>query len=441
MISLFVLGAATGGQTIDPAPWMMLPFALLLILIAVMPLTAADWWHHNYPLVSVILGSMTVAIYLLVFNASDRLLHVAVEYLSFIALLGSLFVVTGGIHITVKGESKPWINVLFLLTGAVVANIIGTTGASVLLIRPWIRMNKYRITAFHIVFFIFIVSNLGGCLTPIGDPPLFLGYLRGVPFFWVFEACWPAWLIAVGALLGIFYVLDRINFAQPPPEVTARLTASETWRFEGMSNLFWLAIILAAVLLNNQLPFLVPQLLMLGAGFASYYLTKRQIHESNHFNFAPIKEVAFLFAGIFATMVPALDYLQVHAREIGINTPMQLYWVTGMLSGLLDNAPTYLTFIATDLGLHKLNIESTKDVLHLVEEWPKELMAISLGAVFFGALTYIGNGPNFMVKSIAHQANAKSPSFFGYILFYAVPYLLPVLILVAALYFSPWAIF
>ncbi len=426
---------------IDPAPWMMAPFAILLLSIAVMPLLAPKWWHHNYPAVALAVGALVVALYIFVLNAGERLLHVGHEYVSFICLIGSLFVVTGGIHITVKGEARPWVNVVFLFCGAVIANVIGTTGASMLLIRPWIRMNKYRITAFHTVFFIFIVSNVGGCLTPIGDPPLFLGYLRGVPFFWVFTALWPAWLLCVGLLLGIFFVLDKVNIAKPPPEITQVMTASEKWRFEGLGNLFWIAVILAAVVFNKSLPPFGSEAILVGAAVASYVFTGRQIHESNHFNFAPIKEVAWLFAGIFATMVPALDYLQVHAEEIGLSTPMHFYWTTGLLSAFLDNAPTYLTLFSADLGLHHLSIDSVADVQRLVDEFPRELMAISLAAVFFGAFTYIGNGPNLMVKAIAHHADAKTPSFFGYILFYSIPYLLPVLIVIAILFFSPWAIF
>ncbi len=437
---LHILAAADAAHSFDPTPWMIFPFAALLLSIAVMPLVAGKWWHHNYPIVAIALGLVTVAYYITQ-GAGERLLHVLHEYISFIALIGSLFVIAGGIHISVKGEAKPWINVVFLFVGAVISNIIGTTGASMLLIRPWIRMNKYRITGFHTVFFIFVVSNVGGCLTPIGDPPLFLGYLRGVPFLWVFEQSWVAWLIVVTLLLAIFYVIDRINFARPPREVTDRLTASETWRFEGLSNLLFIGIVLAAVIYNKQLPLLVPEAIILAAAAASYFLTRKQIHEANHFNFEPIKEVAFLFVGIFATMIPALDYLKVHAENLHLSTPLHFYWATGTLSAFLDNAPTYLTFLSADMGLHHLDVSLPDDVRTLSEQFPRELLGVSLGAVFFGALTYIGNGPNLMVKAIAHHARCETPSFFGYLIIYAIPILLPVLALVGILFFSTWRIF
>src|SRR6267378_167941 len=224
----------------NPNPWMILPFGILLGTIALAPLVAGKWWARHYPKVAFGLGAITLYYYLFSLQAHHRVLEVAHEYVSFIALIGSLFVVSGGIHINVKGEATPLINMIFLLVGAIIANVLGTTGASMLLIRPWIRMNKYRVTAHHIVFFIFIVSNVGGCLTPIGDPPLFLGYLQGIPFWWVAAHCWPMWAVGVGVLLAMFYVLDRINFVRAPREVRERETEHELWRFEGMSNLFFL---------------------------------------------------------------------------------------------------------------------------------------------------------------------------------------------------------
>lgn len=421
-------------------PWMVLPFAALLLLIASGPVLFGDWWHHHYPKVSVGLGLLPVAYYFGVLHQPERFATVAHEYVSFIALIGSLFVVAGGIHINVKGESHPRTNVLFLAIGAVIANFIGTTGASMLMIRPWIRMNRYRITGFHIVMFIFIVSNVGGCLTPIGDPPLFLGYLKGVPFWWMLHHGWPAWVVAVGLLLAVFYVADSINIRKAPREIMERQTAHETWKFDGMHNLVFLAVILSAVLYNRSLPFLVPEAIMALAAAASFYLTPKPVHESNDFTFAPIKEVAWLFLGIFATMVPALDYLGMHAAEIGITSPIQFYLSAGLLSSFLDNAPTYLTFLSASLGLHHLDMDNPADVLRSVEEFPREILAISLGAVFFGAMTYIGNGPNLMVKSIADHAKVHTPSFFGYILRFGLPILLPVLVLISLLFFSPWRV-
>jgi Na+/H+ antiporter NhaD/arsenite permease-like protein len=425
----------------DVSPWMILPFAALLLSIALGPLLAPKFWHHHYPKVAIGLGAVTASYYFFVLHAAERLVHVGQEYISFVVLIGSLFVAAGGIHIVVKGESRPSTNVVFLFLGAVIANVIGTTGASMLLIRPWIRMNKYRITAFHIVFFIFIVSNVGGVLTPIGDPPLFLGYLRGVPFWWVFEQCWPMWILGLGLLLILFYVLDRLNFRRPPREVTEAVTASEEWKFQGLHNLLFIAVILLAVLYNKHLPLFVAELVMVGAAIASFHTTPKSIHEANDFNFAPIKEVAWLFAGIFAAMVPALDYLGAHASDLGIKTPHQFYWATGSLSAFLDNAPTYLTFLSAQMGLHHLNVNSTADVLSATAKFPLEIVAISVGAVFFGAMSYIGNGPNLMVKAIAEQAKVRTPSFFGYIFRYSIPFLLPVLVIVGLLFFSKWRVF
>jgi Na+/H+ antiporter NhaD/arsenite permease-like protein len=423
----------------EPHPAMMLPFVLLLLAIALMPFINGKWWHHHYAKVAVALGAITAAYYLWVLDAPGRLGHVAHEYFSFLALVGSLFVVAGGIHIRVKGEATPSVNCLFLLVGALLANVIGTTGASMLLIRPWIRMNKYRITAYHIVFFIFIVSNVGGCLTPIGDPPLFLGYLKGVPFWWVLQKCWPAWAVCVFLLVLAFYIIDQGNFLRAPRRVREAQTESETWRMSGGMNLIFLGLILGAVFLR-QPPGLSEALMVLAAA-GSYWTTPKSVHEANDFNFGPIREVAWLFLGIFATMVPALDYLQLHARELGLSSPMQFYWLAGSLSSVLDNAPTYLAFLAAAMGLQGLNLDNPEHILQLAATQEVQLVAISLGAVFFGAMTYIGNGPNFMVKAIAEQAQVKTPDFLSYVFKYAAPILLPILGVVGFLFFSRWRVF
>ncbi|HSH92664.1 MAG TPA: sodium:proton antiporter, partial [Roseimicrobium sp.] len=250
-------------EVIQPNPLMILPFGLLLALIALAPLFFSGWWGNHYPKVAIGLALVTLSYYIFGLNALPQVLHVGHEYLSFIALIGALFVVSGGIHINVKGEATPSTNVLFLLFGALLANLLGTTGASMLLIRPWIRMNKYRVTAHHVVFFIFIVSNVGGCLTPIGDPPLFLGYLKGIPFWWVAEHCWPIWAVGLAVLLVMFYVVDRINFLKAPKAVRVKETANEQWRFDGTSNVFFLLVILGAVFINNP-PFL-REAIMIGA--------------------------------------------------------------------------------------------------------------------------------------------------------------------------------
>jgi Na+/H+ antiporter NhaD/arsenite permease-like protein len=417
-----------GHEPLSPNPWMMLPFAVLLATIALAPLLAADWWSKHYPKVALALGVFTLGYYLIGLQAYTRVLHGATEYISFITLIGSLFVVSGGIHINVKGEATPATNVLFLLTGAVVANLLGTTGASMLLIRPWIRMNKYRITAHHIVFFIFVVSNVGGCLTPIGDPPLFLGYLKGVPFWWVATHCWPIWGAGLAILLAMFYVVDRLNFQRAPRIVREKETDQANWRFDGLGNVFFLAVILGAVFINQ--PIFVREALMIAAAAGSYFTTRKPIHEANHFNFHPIQEVAILFIGIFATMMPALDWLQANAGKLGNPTPGFFYWGSGVLSSVLDNAPTYLSFLSALMGA-----THDADMHHLLATQPGDLMAISVGAVFFGANTYIGNGPNFMVKSIADQQKVNTPTFLGYVFKYTLPFMVPMLLMVWLLFF------
>jgi Na+/H+ antiporter NhaD/arsenite permease-like protein len=425
--------------TPSPHPVLLVPFVLLLLCIALMPFIHRHWWEHHYPKVAVALGAVTTVYYAGVLHAAGRMLHVAHEYVSFIALIGSLYVVSGGIHIRVRGEATPRVNGVFLLIGAVLANLIGTTGASMLLIRPWIRMNRYRITAFHIVFFIFIVSNIGGCLTPIGDPPLFLGYLKGVPFWWVLRTCWPAWIVGVGGLLAVFLVLDHRNFLRAPREVREAETREEKWGFDGVINVAFLGLILVAIFLRN--PPGLSEALMVGAAVASYRLTPKAVHEANAFNLHPVREVAWLFLGIFATMVPALDYLEIHAHELGLSSPAAFYWLTGGLSAMLDNAPTYLTFLAAAMGMHGLSLADPDQVRHLVATQDHELIAISLGAVFFGAMTYIGNGPNFMVKAIAEHARIRVPGFFPYIGRFALPVLLPLFVVISLLFFSRWRVF
>jgi Na+/H+ antiporter NhaD/arsenite permease-like protein len=414
------------------------PFALLLLLIATMPLTqdrVKHWWEHNYPKVSIALAALVGAFYLLkVPGGGEVLLHTAHEYMSFIALIGSLFVVAGGIHIKAKGEATPLDNVVMLLIGAVLANFIGTTGASMVLIRPFIRMNKIRISSFHVVFFIFIVSNCGGSLTPIGDPPLFLGYLRGVPFFWLTEHVVFVWLTVIGALLAAFYAFDLRSFKHAPKAIQEEIKAPDTFRFEGGINVIFLLVIIGAVFLPEV--FFLREIVMIGAGVASYFLTAKVVHAENHFSFGPIKEVAFLFVGIFITMMPALGYLEQHGKELGFTKPIQYYFATGSLSAVLDNAPTYVNFLklaeVTATAEHPEEFAAAGDdeiatVGVLLAKKSSLVVAVSLGAVFFGAMTYIGNGPNFMVKSIADGMGVKTPSFFAYITKFSLPILLPIL--------------
>jgi Na+/H+ antiporter NhaD/arsenite permease-like protein len=417
----------------DPSPYLALPFAALLLCIAVMPLLFEHVWGRHYQKIAVGLGVVCVFYYLFVLRAPERMFHVAGEYVSFIVFIGSLFVVAGGIHIRVRGESKPTVNCLYLLIGAVLANLIGTTGASMLLIRPWVRANKYRYTGFHTAFFIFVVSNVGGCLTPIGDPPLFLGYLKGVPFWWVTTHCWLAWCTAVVGIVGIFYLFDRNNFVRAPKAIREMETAHETFKIEGLQSFIALAVILASVIFA---PPILREIIMAAAAYVSYKRTHRPIHDANHFSFGPIKEVAWLFAGIFMTMVPALDYLQLHAATLGLHKPVQFYWLSGALSGVLDNAPTYLAFISAAFGLQKLDLNNSAHVVLFLDQHSLYVIAVSLGSVFFGAMTYIGNGPNLMVKAIADHAKVHTPSFFGYVFKFSLPVLIPVFAFVGWLFFK-----
>lgn len=422
-------------QTISqPHPAMILPFVLMLLSIAVLPLINKQWWDSHFPKVAVGLAIAPTVYYVFFLNEGVRILHVAHEYLSFIILIGALYVVSGGILIRVKGEARPLANCGFLFVGAVLANLMGTTGASMLLIRPWIRMNKYRITAFHIVFFVFIIGNVGGCLTPIGDPPLFLGFIKGVPFAWVIQRCWSAWAVSVIGLIGVFYLFDRANFLRAPREIREAETRDKRWQIDGLPNLAFLALILVAVFLRT--PAGLSELLMVAAAIGSWLCTPRPLHEANDFNFEPIREVAWLFAGIFATMAPALDFLEGHAGNLGLDSEAKLFWLTGALSAVLDNAPTYLTFLAAAFGNHHLSLTHPGDVLQFVAQHDRSLLAISLGAVFFGAMTYIGNGPNFLVKSISEKAKVNMPSFSEYFFRFALPILVPLFGLITLLFFS-----
>lgn len=419
-----------------PSPWMVLPFLVLLLCIALMPLFAGHFWEHHYPKVAVGLGLITAGYFIFALHDTHAVLHSMTEYVSFMALVGSLYVISGGINLRVKGEATPAKNVVFLLIGACIANVIGTTGASMLLIRPWIKMNKYRITAYHIVFFIFLVSNVGGCLTPIGDPPLFLGFLRGVPFWWVMDHVWQAWLLCVALLLAVFYVLDVRNFKRAPKEIAEKATAHETWMFRGATNVLLLVTVLVGVFLpqtwrigTDVFHVTAGSLLMLAAAVTSYYTTQKPIHEANDFNFHPVKEVGWLFIGIFLTMIPALQLLG-SGQGIQLTTPLQVYFASGTLSAFLDNAPTYLTFLAAEMGHFGLDVGSKADVLAFLDEntgHPAFVVAVSLGAVFFGAGSYIGNGPNFMVKAISEKSHVKTPSFLGYLFGYSLPILVPIL--------------
>lgn len=425
-----------------PAVFMVIPFITLLLMIATGPLFYRHFWEKHYPKIAVILGLITIGYYLFILHDTHTPLHTLDEYISFIALLGSLFVASGGILIKIDRKSTPMLNSVLFLFGAVIANIIGTTGASMLLIRPFIKVNRDRIKPYHIIFFIFIVSNIGGALTPIGDPPLFLGFLKGVEFFWVIEHVWYIWLPTVIAIILIFYFIDSRNM----PDAESEINYSNKIEFKGIGSVFFLAIIIISVFIDpavvdwvpsfDPLPIGIREIIMISIIFLSYKTAKPEILKANEFDFEPIKEVAYLFVGIFATMMPALQLIAEAAKVNGQElTPGVFYWVTGSLSSFLDNAPTYLNFLSAEMGKFNLDVNISRQVLQFELEHPIYLSAISVAAVFFGAMTYIGNGPNFMVKSISERAGIRMPSFFGFLIKYSIPILLPIFTLVWLIFY------
>jgi Na+/H+ antiporter NhaD/arsenite permease-like protein len=407
-----------------PPVYAVLPFVAMLLAIAICPLWIPHWWepNRNKLLVSAALGAPVLLYYL--GREPGALLHMGEDYVSFLLLLASLFVISGGILMRGDLPATPLVNTGFLAVGALLASFVGTTGASMLLIRPLLQTNRERLRVKHtVIFFIFLVSNIGGMLTPLGDPPLFLGYLQGVPFAWTFRL-WLHWLTMVVALLATYFIWDTTQYVREP---TAALrldrTRVEPLRLVGLPNFVWLAgVILAVAFLKAPLR----EVAMIALAAVSLWRTPRGIREANGFTSYPIVEVAVLFFGIFLTMIPALELLRLRGNELGVREPWQFFWVTGSLSSFLDNAPTYLTFLALGQGL-KLPDEVV-GVPHVI------LAAISVGAVAMGANSYIGNAPNFMVKSIAEEAKVRMPSFFGYML-YSGLVLLPLFVIVTLLFF------
>ncbi len=406
-----------------PEIWTTLPFIGLLLSIAILPLAAHKFWHHlkNQALVAA-LFSLPV-IYLCLVHNPHLLLTGLEHYLSFVILLGALFIVSGGICITGDLVSTPIANTGMLALGAVLANFIGTTGASMVLIRPLLFANNYRKHHIHIpIFFIMIVSNIGGLLTPLGDPPLFLGFLLGVPFFWTLKL-FPFWILAVGVLLAVFFVIDHRAFDHETKRLQREARSDAPIHIKGLRNLGCLGMIIAATIWIPQ-PY--REMLMILAAILSLKITPKTYHQANGFNFDPILEVAILFLGIFITMEPALEILYLRGAEMGITVPWQFFWATGGFSSFLDNAPTYLTFVALGQGLKLAGPH-----LNLPEAI---LIAVSVGSVFFGAMTYIGNAPNFMVRSIAQHRGWKMPSFFGYMA-WSGAILLPLFLLITVIFF------
>lgn len=413
----------------------IIPFIVLLLSIAIAPLVNEEWWMRKYPYFAFI-PAIIVGVYVGFVQKNFELLwHTFHEYLSFIALLFSLYVVSGGIFVKVKGKSTPLKNVLMLGLGAVISNFVGTTGAAMLLIRPFIEANKYRFKAYHTVFFIFIVCNAGGMLLPIGDPPLFLGYIKGVDFFWTLTHLSEYWLIINIYLLVLFYIIDRYYYLKiPVEERTAVKGVGEKFVAEGLHNIVYLIVIIIAVFFTK--PIFLREIIMILVAILSYTRTSKEIHLKNHYSFAPIIEVAILFVGIFISMIPALEYVGKNSELFGLKSAGVFFWFTGLFSSFLDNAPTYLNAVSAAMGNSHLSISNVADVKIFQHLHFYELEAISVAAVAFGAMTYIGNGPNFMVKSIVLHKGEKAPNFISYILKYSVTILLPIYLILWVVFFN-----
>lgn len=404
---------------LDPHPIFVVPFALLLLCIALLPLVAPAFWEHNRNKALVAAALAAPILIWLGLREPSAIVHSLKEYVSFIALLGSLYVISGSIHLEGDLRATPGTNTLMLAVGGVLANLVGTTGASMLLIRTVLRTNSERANVSHLpLFFILVVSNCGGLLTPLGDPPLFLGYLRGVPFTWTLRL-WPIWVIAMVWLLGLYYFVDRRAYARETAERIERdIREVVPLTLIGWHNLGFLLCIVASVFLPTP----YRELGMMATAVLSLTLGGKKARAANKFTFGPIIEVAILFAGIFTTMIPALQLLELHGKDLGLVHPWQYFVASGALSSVLDNAPTYLTFFSAAQGLGlPAQVAGVPTAF---------LAAISTGAVLMGANTYIGNGPNFMVKAIADESGYRTYSFGRYAL-YAILILLPVYVATA----------
>ena len=446
--------------------WSCLPFAGMLLSIAIFPLVKPEWWEHNMLKVAIFWSLLFLVPFGIAFGGHMLIFQileiVLLDYLPFIVLLFGLFVAAGGIVLkgSIVGTTKT--NIIMLLIGTLLASWVGTTGAAMLMIRPIIKANAWREKKAHVVvFFIFMVANIGGCLTPVGDPPLFLGFLRGVPFFWTMRLL-PIMLFNVAILSIVFIIMDKRSYKKEiadgrSPQDMIGNNAKEPIKIEGAHNFIFILMIVGAVILNGLLPnfpafadqvtgevygidvfggvilqynSIIQMAIILIAAFLSMKTTKKSTRELNSFTFAPIEEVAKLFIGIFLTMIPALALLKANGASLGLVHPWQFFWMTGALSSFLDNAPTYLVFMTTagSIGFTEGIVTTVGTIA------PKILMAVSAGAVFMGANTYIGNAPNFMVKSIAEENKIKMPSFFGYMA-WSLAILIPVFLLDTLIFF------
>jgi Na+/H+ antiporter NhaD/arsenite permease-like protein len=447
--------------------WSIIPFVGMLLSIALLPLFAPHFWHHHFPKVSLAWALSFALPFLFAFRgvALTEIMHIyIIDYIPFIILLGGLFTVAGGIFIRGSLKGSPAVNVVLMLLGTFLASWIGTTGAAMVMIRPLLRSNAWRMHKVHtVVFFIFLVCNVGGALTPLGDPPLFLGFLHGVPFFWTLHAL-PATLFVTTILITLYFVMDSYYYRKE--DLSSAFTSEkEPLKIEGWQNFILLGGIVGAVLfsglvkmgeisifgIHQSIQNLVKDGIILLTASVSLAITKKDTREGNAFSWEPIKEVAYLFAGIFMTIIPALAILR--AGEQGalaflVGTakhPSHFFWLSGILSSFLDNAPTYLAYFNTAQGRFFPGQPEAAAVAQLVSFTPipggggvstgDYLLAISLGSVFMGANTYIGNAPNFMVKSIAEEAGVAMPSFFGYMFRYSIPFLVVSFIIVTFVFF------
>ncbi len=439
--------------------WSVLPFAGILLSIALFPLLGPHFWHRHYGKVSAFWALVFALPFLAVFRgeAWHEIVHIAlVDYLPFIILLWGLFTVAGGIVIRGAPRGTPAANTAMLLAGTLLASWVGTTGAAMVMIRPVLRANAHRQHKVHtVVFFIFLVANIGGSLTPLGDPPLFLGFLHGVPFFWTLRMIGPM-ALATALLLAAYYVIDRRYCRLEPAAQTVEPDGPRRLEVAGAHNFIFLGGIVGAVLLSGfwhageigvlgvhlGVQDIVRDALIVLMGVLSLVTTGVALRRENEFGWGPIQEVAYLFAGIFVTIIPALAILK--AGEQGhlawlvrsVESPAQFFWATGALSSFLDNAPTYLTFLNTALGRFAPGLPELDAVHQLIAREGRHLLAISAGAVFMGANTYIGNAPNFMVKAIAEEAGIAMPSFFGFIARWTLPFMIPALVIVTLVFFG-----
>jgi len=412
-------------RALSPPPlYTVLPFVAMLLTIAMFPLVLPHWWesNRNKSIVAAALGLPVLGMYAA--RNPLALLHTGEEYVSFLVLLAGLYVISGGVLMRGDLAATPLTNTAFLAVGGVLASFVGTTGASMLLVRPLLQTNSERRRVKHtVIFFIFVVSNIGGMLTPLGDPPLFLGYLQGVPFTWTFRL-WRPWAFMLAVLLAAYFAWDSTQYAREGLAALRRdRERREPLRVAGGLNVLWLAGVLAAVAFLRE-P--AREAIIVALAALSLWRTPEAIRRANGFTAYPMIEVAVLFFGIFLTMMPALELLRLRGGELGVREPWQFFWATGVLSSFLDNAPTYLTFLALGQGLGLAN--EVVGVPHAV------LAAISVGAVAMGANTYIGNAPNFMVKAIAEEAGVRMPSFLGYMA-YSAAVLIPLFAAVTILFF------